>query len=493
MERIAPETNVGIESTKSSWARGRGSLPDLSGNGSVVALVLLASLVFGLAIFDWHGGYSPRALSFLLAGVALLAAALGGGGGEVRTGLVVVMGLTGLLVSVALVGGTEPALEMSAGSRVQDFTGLVTVAAFASGVAFLGGEQLGRWAAWLAVGLFALAAVWVLHASPRPEIDVFAIHDGAVVGLLNGANPYGMRFEQVYSPELALELYGSDALDEEGRLDAGYTYLPLTILTAVGGKLLGDVRYAGLAAVVVAAACLLGMGGGAWGRLVALTFLFSPMNFFVLEMAWTEAVSAGLFAGFVWSLAGEAGGRRRAVAPWVFGLLLVSKQHLPLLVLPVAWACLPETRRVAFLGRMLVAGTVVTLPLILWDPAAFWQSAVVFLGGTPFRTDGLTIGAGLHSVGVDLPGPVWWGLGLGCFGGVVWGLGRGGGDGLFRFGVGSGLALAVFFVLSKQAFCNYYFFVIACVATGLAAFFRNGDGVFARRQSVDISASNLTK
>jgi hypothetical protein len=435
--------------------------------------LLLALALLGMALFDWHGGYSPQALGLLLSALALLAAALTGPGAGVREGVVVGTGLAGLGVSFALIAGSEPALDLLAGARVEEFSGLVAVAALAAGVAILDGDRLGKWAAWLALGLFALAAVWVLQASPRPKIDVFVIHDGAASGLLAGENPYAMRFDQIYSPELAVQLYGSKSLDAEGRLDAGYTYLPLTILTAVPGRLLGDVRYGNVLAVVAAAAFMLGMGGGTGGRLAAMTFLFSPMNFFVLEMAWTEVWSAALFAGFVWSLAGGAGGWRRGAAPWIFGLLLVSKQHLPLLVLPVAWVCLPETRRIGFLWRMLVAGMVVTLPMILWNPAAFWQSAVVFLGSTPFRYDGLSIGSALHTVGVRLPGPVWWVFGLGAFGGVVFGLRRCGGDRLVRFAVGSGLAMAVFFVLSKQAFCNYYFLVIACVATGLAAFFRD--------------------
>ncbi len=449
-------------------------LPMVAAGSRVQAtLLLLALMVLGMAIFDWHGGYSPRALSFLVAGLVLIAAALGVGGAGMRDGFVVVTGLVGLAVSFALIGAADPAREMLAGARVADFFGIVMVAALAAGVAVLGAERLGRVTAWSALGLFALASVWVLHASPWPRIDLFAIHDGAAKGLLEGENPYAMRFAQVYPVEVAAEIYGAELLDAEGRLDTGYTYLPLTILTAVPGKLLGDVRYGNALAVVVAGAFLVGMGGGGLGRLAAMTFVFSPMNFFVIEMAWTEVWSVALFAGFAWSFAGGDGGWRRRAAPWIFGLLLVSKQHLPLLVLPVAWVCLPETRRVGFLWRMLVAGTVVTLPMILWNPVAFWESAVVFLGSTPFRPDGLTVGAALLRWGVELPGPVWWVVGLGAFGGALHGLGRCGGDRLVRFAVGSGLGMAVFFVLSKQAFCNYYFLVIACVATGLAALFRD--------------------
>ncbi len=444
----------------------RGSEPT-----SAICLLLLAITVIGLALFDWHGGYSPRALGLLVVGLALTAAALRGGGRVVSKGIAVATGLTGLLVSFALIGGSDPALEMLAGTRVQDFSGLIAVAALASGVAFLGGERLGRWAAWLAVGIFALAALWVLHASPSPRIDVFSVHREAAAGALAGKNPYAMRFTQVYPKEMAESLYGADVLDAEGRLDAGYTYLPLTLWTAVPGALLGDVRYGSVAAVVVAAGFLLGIGGGAWGRLVALTFLFSPMNFFVIEMAWTEVYSAALFAGFVWCLLG-AGGWRRGAAPWIFGLLLVSKQHLPLLLLPTAWVCLPETRRPAFLWRMVVAGTVVTLPMILWDPAAFWNSTVVVLAKVPFRTDGLTVGSALHGAGLNLPASAWWVAGLAGISAVWAWLGRCGGDRIFRLGVGSGLAMGVFFILSKQAFCNYYFLVIACLATGLAVLVR---------------------
>ncbi len=443
------------------------SLP--AGQRPLAALALLALLLLGVALFDWHGGYSPRALALVLAAFAALVLGLSGRGGTVRESVVFVAGLAGLVVSFALIGGSVPAFGLLPGSRVEDFTGLVVVAALAVGAAVCGGDRIGRWAAWWAIGLFCLAAVWVLHASPWPQIDVFTIHRDGAAGLLAGKNPYAMRFDQVYSPELALELYGTEVLDAEGRLDAGYTYLPLTLLVAVPSALLGDVRYGNVLAVAAVAAVLLSVGGGSWGRLVAMTFLFSPMNFFTIEMAWTEVWSAALFAAFVGTLTAPGGTWRYRAAPWIFGLLLVSKQHLPLLLLPVAWTCLPATRRPSFLWRMLVAGTVVTLPLILWNLAAFWQSAAVLLASAPFRTDGLTIGAALHSGGITLPTPAWWVLGLGAFGATLVGLRQCGGAPVVRFAVGSGLAMGIFFVLSKQAFCNYYFLVIACVATGLAA------------------------
>lgn len=107
----------------------------------------------------------------------------------------------------------------------------------------------------------------------------------------------------------------------------------------------------------------------------------------------------------------------------------------------------------------------VTLPLALWEVRAFVHSVVMLQFGQPLRMDALSFLPWLK--GTFGVAPTW--LAFIAAGGVIfWTILR-----FPRTPAGFALAVAmtflIFFALNKQAFCNYYFFVIGAMCCALAA------------------------
>ena len=115
-----------------------------------------------------------------------------------------------------------------------------------------------------------------------------------------------------------------------------------------------------------------------------------------------------------------------------------------------------------------VVAAVVTLPLALWEPAGFLRAVVELQFYQPFRPEalsylGLLAGPGGHAAVRDRRG-------------VRGGGGGHGGLALWRaartpagFALGVSALFLAFFVLNKQAFANYYFFVIGALCVAVAA------------------------
>ena len=226
----------------------------------------------------------------------------------------------------------------------------------------------------------------------------------------------------------------------------------------------------------------------------AALLLFTPRGFFVIEAGWTEPFAILMLAATVF-VAGRKGMRWAALLPVTLGLLIACKQYLVLaaplaLLLPAALpASLPGVRRLA--GRraalaVLAVGVAaaVSLPMALWDVDAFVHSAVTLQFRQPFRPDALSYLASFAaSRGGDVAGiteiagpggvargalpPAWT-----CFAAA----GAAGLLALWRcprtpagFATGVALVFFAFFATGKQAFCNYYAFVLAALCCALAA------------------------
>ncbi len=401
-----------------------------------------------------------------------------------------------------------------------------------------------------------------------PHIDVWVFQQNGAAELLHGRNPYAMTFPDIYHSTLAghSAAYGTGLVLHD-RLQFGFIYPPLTLLlSTLGYALTGDVRYAQVCALVLAAAFIGYLRPGRLPKLAAALLLFSPRVFFILGRAWTEpfvvlllavtvfiacrpfrsgqalapsvflgvavgiasgvattgAASAppGMFPGITGCDAGVAVGVAPNIAPHIapgvapgvtpdiilssahvsrppprpnclvrlgglslglsLGLLFAAKQYT-ILALPLSFLLLPP-----FLLRppkrpsrdwfrllwpaFLVAGAV-TLPFVLWNPPAFWKSVVTVQQSGPFRWDALTylVWYGLHGhPWVAQPSvaflcttfAVLLALGL-----AVWRAPR------TPLGFAAALALAalVFFAFNKQAFANYYFFVIGALCCAIAS------------------------
>jgi hypothetical protein len=258
-----------------------------------------------------------------------------------------------------------------------------------------------------------------------------------------------------------------------------YCYLPLTAyLTTIAYALTHDIRWANLVAQLVGG-CLLWLvaergarGGGTdssapeeratlatgvWADLLAVALLFHPRALLVLEKAWIEPLALPFLGGFVLA----AVSRRPIAASICLGLLCAAKQHLVLYV-----PFLMLTPGVGVTG-LAIAGAVAVLtmaPYLIRSPGDLYRGAFVKIASTPFRKDALAIPAALFYVGVMVPSWVGFAAALVPF---AW---------LRRVPrevgpllLGSCLVFGLFYVLGRQAFCNYYYLLDATSLFAAAA------------------------
>jgi hypothetical protein len=304
--------------------------------------------------------------------------------------------------------------------------------------------------------------IWTIRAQATPPlIDVYLFQRDSVAALLAGTNPYAITFPNPY----ASGAYYGPGMVVDGRLTFGFVYPPLSVFLSVLGAWAGDVRYAQLGAMTLAALFMAYTRRGPVAPLAAALYLFTPRSFFVLEQSWTEPFVVLFLAATVWCAA-----RHPRVAPYVLGLFLAVKQYavlaLPLALLigrpPMTFA---GFRRVAV--PAVVVAALVTLPLFLWEPAGFFRAVVELQFYQPFRPEALSY-LGLLA-GPDGQPPFGTGVAFAMAAAVM-------GLALWRvartpagFALGVAATFLAFFVLNKQAFANYYFFVIGALCVAVAA------------------------
>ena len=342
---------------------------------------------------------------------------------------------------------------------------------FRSGVAVLAivcastAWSRGRWAKPLQIVALVVAhaalGAWIIHRSPNPPIDVHLFHRYAIAALRSGVDPYAITFPDIYQGRV---YYGS-GLSVDGRLQFGYPYFPFSLLLSMPGQILfKDVRFAQLIAIELSALLMTFARPQGLGLMAAALYLTTPRTFFVLEQSWTEpflvlGVSALVFAGC----------RRSRLTPWLFGAFVAVKQYL-VFALPAAWLLVEaprgRARLLTFLTKAAIVGAVLTLPFVLWNPAAFWRSVVTLQFHQPFRADALSVLSWWASRGHEpLPALISFVVAAAASVLAVWRLPR----------TPAGFAMAIamtflgFFAFNKQAFANYYFFVVGALYATVAA------------------------
>jgi hypothetical protein len=330
-----------------------------------------------------------------------------------------------------------------------------------------------------------LLGIWMIHSAPAPGIDVWVFQQNGAAELLRGRNPYAMTFPDIYhsslsnfAPAYARSLVVGD------RVQFGFIYPPLSLLlSTLGYAIAGDHRYAQAFALVLAVAFIGYARPGRLAKLAAALLLFTPRVFFVLGRAWTEPFVL-LFLAITIFLACRRYRDPLGVSetlpelrPEILGLslgLLFAVKQYAILALPVSFLLLPPGRRWRDWFRLLwpaflVAATV-TLPFALWNFPAFWKSTVRAQQLGPFRWDALSylVWYGLHGHAVTQPSTTVLCSALAVllvFGLALWRVPRDPAG----FAVALSLAALGFFAFNKQAFANYYFFVIGGLCCAIAA------------------------
>jgi hypothetical protein len=279
--------------------------------------------------------------------------------------------------------------------------------------------------------------------------------------LAHGWNPYTIHFPDPYPAASSARFYGP-GVSVNGELQFGYPYMPLTLLMALPGYLVGDVRYASLAAMVVSAS-LIAFARPSRGSFLAATLLLStPVFPLMLFLGWTESYVLLLVAA-AWFCQCRA----PRLVPYVIGLLLVSKQYM-IIGAPVVLLLVPRPWSIrslwAFIWRAGAAGAVVTLPLVLWNPHAFLDSAIWLQFRQPFRWDALS-----YLVWAAPKNPAKW-MGLPFAGAAIAWLVIAAAARRHKvpFALALALAMAAFFALNKQAFANYYYLVAGMLCVAMA-------------------------
>jgi len=322
---------------------------------------------------------------------------------------------------------------------------------------------------------------WMVLSSPEPKIDVWQFQQIGGRALLAGDTPYrwtdpqgNPRYPNIYfdptkEPEQAV--YGTKQAPGPW-LATGFPYTPVSLFVSTAGYAAGgDHRYAQAACLTLAGLLLAAARPGGWGALAAVLLLFTPRAFFVLGRGWSEPIVVLFLALTVFTAF-----RLPRLLPIALGLLLASKQYMVFAV-PLAWLLVPDPRDwragLKLVGGGLLVAAVVTLPLALWDLKAFWESAVVTQLDAPFRRrDALSflvwmVDAGGHRDDPAWNPPLWLAFPAALLALVI----------ALRYcprtpaGFCTGLVAVYlpFIAFNKQAFANYYLFVIAAAACAIGA------------------------
>ena len=450
-------------------AAGEADSPELALPGSATRAFLLAvaAVFLGQALQINNGNGHEDAWPYLFATLLAIAlAALSPPWETVEaTGdqlAVLVLGV-GLALQFSQLVISPPGYYARPIPGFREFFAILAAAAVVAGGALARRPALGPFQGPALVLLFALAGWWMIRASYPPHIDVFVFQQEASRALAHGWNPYELTFPNIYGN---MQFYGPGIADAK-TVFIGFPYFPLSLLLAFPGWLIaGDFRLAQLAACAITAAAFTGLSPGRLPPLALALLLFTPRMFFVLEQGWTEPFGVALLA-----LVTLAAVRRSRWLPVALGLLLAWKQYT-VLFLPLAALLLPRPFRWRdYLRLVLPAAAIaaaITLPFFLWNPAAFWKSVVLAQFAQPFRIEALSI-------------PAWWvvqkhhpefdvlpwmlAATVAALVSVLAARRRG----PAAFVTGSALVYAVFIALSKQSFCNYWWFVLGACCCGIAA------------------------
>ncbi|MBI2300361.1 MAG: DUF2029 domain-containing protein [Armatimonadetes bacterium] len=309
---------------------------------------------------------------------------------------------------------------------------------------------------------------YVIALHPQPHMDVWYMLKGGAQRLMAGGNPYTGVYRMPWLPPVHKEV---------GLQWPWFPYWPGTLIPCIVGLLgLDDVRWgtawSTLAAGGCAALLVLTCGAGVERRrarrlaaLAAAVFVLAPEVVSMWAWAWTEPFLVGLCAGF--ALAWRNG--RRGLAGVLFGLLIASKQHAVVFLLPA----LMMTRDRRFWIAAGLTALAVLLPFIAANPREFYTDTVWFPLSLPWRPEGLTLDDLCSRFGFHLPGfvaPV-------ALLTALWVMLRRRPFGLPECLQWCGVLLSLAFLFAKCAYRNYFHLVGALwVLALLAAWLESQDG-----------------
>lgn len=353
----------------------------------------------------------------------------------------------------------QDAGDHSWGAQMYALLGMMLIAIVLSIIAFARPVQVDNSAAQVHVATsqlwLILIALILIHCSSAilfcnpgsmVKIDTFTFQRDACKSLLQGIDPYGTTQANIYDPYHTTLFYGPGIV-VNGRVQVGFQYPPLTLLWALPGYLLGDVRYSYILAVIISALFSFAIYPSARGLWIVAVLLLSPFTLSVEKLCWTEPLVLMTLSATVYAAV-----KKRWWLPIALGLFLATKQYnflaLPLIgyfIHPFQWKAYWKLT-----GLSLAVGAATVLPFAIWNFRGLWHDLVLFHLAQPFRNDGV-------SFAVPFPlmmkiGPVL----LVAF--IAWAA-RGGRRNAAMFAAAYAVAMLLFVSTSKQAAANYYFLI----------------------------------
>ena len=192
-------------------------------------------------------------------------------------------------------------------------------------------------------------------------------------------------------------------------------------------------------------------------------FLFTPRSFFVLEQGWTEPA---MLIGMAIAVFGATRRNVDILATGV-GIVACSKQYA-LFAAPAVLLLRPTLPSWRSFGLMilkaLAVASILTLPLVLWNPKAYWYDVFGMQFSAPFRPDALSIPVyWLSHYGHEMPRALQLGAPLILSALTVIRAPRTPAG----FAWAAGTLYFIFFMF-RHGFCNYYYLVIGIYALALA-------------------------
>lgn len=432
----------------------------------IAALLALSMVALGRALQVQYTAANAQAIFWLTCALACCAAAVLL---QPRHGLSV--GANSSTVVEKIVAAKAVTTVFCIGLLVEYLQPLVTQAVtlswFLLVVALVAGWKLAH-SSWLAPAYApAILAVHILiggaivYASPMPVIDVQLFQRDSLNALLHGIDPYTISVPDIHKGDAAL--YGPGIV-ANGRVNIGCPYPPLSLFLALPGHLLGDYRLSLVVAITLSGAMLLYGWPGRGSMGAALFLLFSSTSLLVLQWGWTEPlVVLGLAATMFCAQ------HARRWLPLSLGLFIASKQY-GILLLPLAALLLPRPLSWKCYGRLvasaLLVALIATAPLALWNPHDFVRNVITFQLNQPLRLDSLSYMAwAAKGTGSHFPSWPGFAAAIGVIILALWRCPRSPGG----FASAVALTFLVFFAFAKQAFTNYYFFVMAALSFAVAA------------------------